>query len=126
VGTKGPWREERGMEERMPMSQVRLRPGCVAQGVRRSGLPESPMQGLFLGALSQTLRKAMMEDSAHKLVGRRLAGVLIPNCRVLPANLFLFLLLPSLSFSGLSYPFRSSCTTVGLRRKPAFFPYPQA
>ena len=65
----------------------------MAQGVRRSGLPESPMQELFLGALSQTLRKAMMEDSAHKLVGRRLAGVLIPNCRVLPANLFLFLLL---------------------------------
>lgn len=43
VGTKGPWREERGMEEGTHMSQVRLRPGYVAKRVRRSGLPESPM-----------------------------------------------------------------------------------
>ena len=44
VGTKGPRREERGMEEGMHMSQLRLRPACVAQGVRRGGIPESPVQ----------------------------------------------------------------------------------
>lgn len=53
-----------------------------------------------------------------ELVGRRLAGVLTPNCRVLPANLFLFLLLPSLSFWAV--PTAPGPAAAGLRRKPAF------